>query len=317
MNKIVEALEQRFSEKRIIFWYDEKAEFLEQFKDLNLFDITKIHIEGNEFAVKYLNEKQHSYGKFLLYFSKPRPANEDNWLLDMELAHYIFRTDQEAMFLQEIGLEYRFKELVSEHIEFFKAKERRQKLRELIDTDETHQTIRYKMMAVLFNTEYLNLANYIFTLSAAFIDKNERFEKELERYQLKNFFWKEIERKYNYQAVSPSIYDFLIEVFSNNFSIGRRESLNREARLLLISWKDTLQFRESFEHISEKIANDLGVETLLSDAKIDDVIEDDVYKLIDFKILHELINQLINEEITHEKLSFYAKNDRINFGMHK
>lgn len=313
MNKIVEALEQRFVEQRIIFWYDEKAEFLEQFKDLNLFDITKIHIEGNEFAVKYLTEKQHPYGKFLLYFSKPRPANEDNWLLDMELAHYIFRTDQEALFLQEIGLEYHFKELVSEHIEFFKAKERRQKLRELIDTDETHNAIRYKMLAVIFNTEYINLANYIFTLSAAFIDKNERFEKELERYQLKNFFWKEIERKYNYQAVSPSIYDFLIEVFGNNFSIGRRESLNREARLLLISWKDTLQFRESFEHISEKIANDLGVETLLSDAKIDDVIEDDVYKLIDFKILHELINQLINEEITHEKLSFYAKKRQNKF----
>lgn len=313
MNKIAEALEQRFSKHRIVFWYDDKTEFLEQFNSLNLHDVVKIHVNGNEFEVKYKTEKLHPYGKFLLYFTKPKPANEDNWLLDMELAYGIFRTDQEALFLQEIGLGYHFKELVSEHIEFFRAKERRQKLKDLVDTTDTHQELRYKMLAVVFNTEYLTLSNYIFALSALFKQDKENAEKELERYKLKDFFWKEVSRRYNYHSENPSIYDFLLEVFNNNFSLGKKDTLNRESRLLINSWKDTLPYRGLFENISADIEADLSIEAHLTSAKIDDIIDDDLYEIIDYRILSELIPLLINEEITHEKLLAYCKQRRNKF----
>ena len=122
MSKVQEALIKRFENHRIIFWYDEKKELTEQFQELSIEGVEKIQVEGNEFSIKNLINKQKPKDKFLLYFEGPKPVNEENWLLDMELAHHIFHTDQEAMFLQEIGLPYHFKELVSEHIEFFKEK---------------------------------------------------------------------------------------------------------------------------------------------------------------------------------------------------
>ena len=136
MNKISEALIKLFNKHRVIFWYDEKEELTEQYKELSLDDVTKIHVQGNEFAVKHIINKQNPTGNFLLYFKGAKPANEDNWLLDLELAHQVFHTDQEAMWLQEMGLGYHLKELVTEHMEFFRAKERRLKLKDFLPISE-------------------------------------------------------------------------------------------------------------------------------------------------------------------------------------
>ena len=58
MNKIEEALNKLFEKHRVIFWYDEKAELVEQYQELNFPEVKKIHVQGNEFEVKHLINKQ-------------------------------------------------------------------------------------------------------------------------------------------------------------------------------------------------------------------------------------------------------------------
>ena len=108
MNKIAEALLKRFNNHRVVFWYDEKEELKDHYNEIAFNDIKKIHVNGNEFAIKHKINKEQPDQKFLLYFTGTKPESEDNWLLDMELAHHVFHTDQEAMFLQEMGLGYHF-----------------------------------------------------------------------------------------------------------------------------------------------------------------------------------------------------------------
>lgn len=307
MNKIEEALNKLFEKHRVIFWYDEKEELVEQYQELNFPEVKKIHVQGNEFEIKHLINKQAPEGKFLLYFTGAKPANEDNWLLDMELAHQIFNTDQEAMFLQEMGLGYHLKELVTEHLEFFKAKERRVKLKEFLGDGDEHQEIKYKMLAVVFGTENISLVTYIHAHGAAFSEGNEKYDLALQRYNLTDFYWGEIKRKYNYQNESPSIYDFLLEVFNTNFILGKKSGLAKETRLLLSLWKDTIQFRDYFAKVSDKIASDIGVESKLDQASIDDIIGDDLFKLSDVKVIHELVQLITSESISNEKVIQYVK----------
>ncbi|MEO6175646.1 MAG: BREX-1 system phosphatase PglZ type A [Flavobacterium circumlabens] len=302
MNKIAEALIKRFENHRIIFWYDEKEELLDQYEDVTIPDVEKIHVQGNEFAVKHIINKQQPTGKFLLYFTGEKPANEDNWLLDMELAYHVFHTDQEAMFLQEMGLGYHLKELVTQHMEFFKAKERRLKLKEFLGDGDEHQAIRYKMLAITFGTDNISLVTYIHAHGSSYSDGNEKFDKDLERYNLRGYYWGEIKRKYNYQNDSPSIYDFLLEVFNTNFSLGKKTGIAKESRLLLSLWKDTIQYREYFGKLSEKIAKDIDVENKLNQATIDEVIVDDLFKLIDQKVIHDLVQLITSEGISNEKV---------------
>ena len=307
MNKISEALVKLFNKHRVIFWYDEKEELTEQYKEVLLDDVTKIQIQGNEFAVKHIINKQNPTDKFLLYFTGEKPANEDNWLLDMELAHQVFHTDQEAMWLQEMGLGYHLKELVTEHMEFFRAKERRLKLKEFLGDGDEFQEIRYKMLAVAFVTENISLVTYIHAHASSFSDGNEKFNKDLERYNLTKYYWSEIKRKYNYASDSPSIYDFLLEVFNSNFVLGAKNGIAKESRLLLSLWKDTIQFREFFGKVSEKIALDIDVENKLNQSNIDSLVNDDLFKLIDKKVIHELVHLITTEGISSDKVLQYVK----------
>ncbi|WP_051224560.1 BREX-1 system phosphatase PglZ type A [Flavobacterium tegetincola] len=307
MSKIAEALTKLFNKHRIVFWYDEKEELTDQFQSLELEHVTKIHVQHNEFEVKHAVCKKQPKEKFLLYFTGEKPANEDNWLLDLELAHHVFHTDQEAMFLQEMGLGYHLKDFVGNHIEFFKAKERRLKLKEYLGDGDDFQEIKYKMLAITLGTENVSLVTYIHAHGFSYIDGNEKFDKDLERYNLSSFYWGEIKRKYNYLNENPSIYDFLLEVFNNNFSLGQNTGIAKESRLLLSLWKDTIQYRESFGRLSSKIALDIDVENKLYSSSIDAIVDDDIFKLIDKKVIHELIELIISEQISSEKIAQYVK----------
>ncbi|MEA5259169.1 BREX-1 system phosphatase PglZ type A [Arcicella aquatica] len=307
MNNIAEVLQKRFEDHRIIFWYDTKSELLEQYQEISLIGVEKIHVQSNEFEVKYITHKQRPKDKFLLYFSGPKPAHEDNWLLDMELAHHVFQTDPEAMLIQEMGLDSHFKDLVAEHIEFFKAKDRKTKLKELLVEGDSHKQIRHKMLSVLFGTENISFTTYIHAHTAAYLDGNEKHNRDLKHYNLKDFYWGEIKQQYHYQSDNPSLYDFLLEVFNTHFVLGKKTNLRRDSKLILSLWKDTILYREYFAKVSDKIAVDISVEDKLYQASIDDIIQDDLFRLTDLKIIHELSESISNEHITNEKVLYYVK----------
>jgi len=307
MNKIEEALSKLFSKYRIIFWYDEKQELLEQFNELNLCGVKKKIVDNDQFYVKYLTTKEKPNDQYLLYFPSRKPDNSENWLLDMELANYVFQTNQEALFAQELELDYSFTELIGEHIEFFKNKGRRTSLKDLLGKADEHQAIRYKMLAVLFNTDNVSLISFLQTHASAYNDGNERYDKELDRYNLKTFYWKEIARKYGYTSESPTIYDLLIEFFNNNFSLGKKSTIAKESKILISIWKDTISYQSAYRELSRKIADDLKIESVLNDANLEDIIQDDLFDLIDKKIVSELVKLICSETISNEKLNQLIK----------
>ena len=165
-SNIEKTLIRKFKEQRVIFWYNEKEQedIQHEYDALELKDVEKIKVDNNEFEIKYRILKQAPEQKFLVYRAGPKPAHEENWLLDIELANDVFFTDQEAMYLQELGLDYGFRELVADHILFFQAKERRHKLTDLIGKGDEYYELRYKMLAVVFNTENISLHTFILSL---------------------------------------------------------------------------------------------------------------------------------------------------------
>ena len=307
MSKIQESISTKFKSNRIIFWYDTKSELKEEFAALEESGFEKIQVQGNEFEVKYKVHKVNPNRKYLLYFTGPKPEPEDDWLLDLELAHYTFHTDQEAMLLQELGLGYHLKELVTEHIEFFKSKERKTNLKELLGDGDEHEDIRGKMLAVVFNTDFVNLNTFIQSHSTNFIDGNEKFDKNLERFNLERYYWGKIKNHFNYTSENPSIYDFLVEVFNKNFVYGSKNDLSKETRIFLLQWKDTIQFKEAFQRVSSKVALDLNIESKLSNADLDIIMNDNLFELCDRKIIHNLNELIVAGEISSEKVKNYIK----------
>lgn len=305
--KIQEALEKKFQEYEVIFWYDERNELKESFDELKFHGVEKCHIQGNEFEIKYKITSNSNQTKFLVYSNGPKPKPNENWLLDLELAHHVFHTDQEAIILQELGLEFSFKELVGEHIQFFKSKERIDKLKELLGKGDLHRDIRYKMVAVTLNTEYVNLNTFIHAHGTALMNGNEKLQRDLERYELANFYWTQIAQKFKYKSETPSMYDFLVETFVDNFNPTDAPKLSKETRLLLSLWKDSITYREGFDKISSKIADDLKIESTLNTLPLEKVVTDELFKLTDHKIIYDLVQRLIANEISNDSLQNIVK----------
>ena len=304
---IQESLEKLFEDHKVVFWYDAEQSMHEQYQALDLNNVERIKVANNEFEIKHKIISSKKNAKYLLYFPYAEPAYTDNWLLDLQLAHREFNTDQEAMFLQEMGLNYDLKYLVRDHIEFFKSKERRGKLLDLIADDESESDIKFKMLAVVFRSNYPTVEAYIQSYATSFINGNNKIERDLDKYNLGKLFWDAIARKFDYRNESSNIYDFLIDTFSRNFSPTNNGRSVKETRILLSLWKDAISNQDAFKQVSNKIAEDIQVTRKLESLQYQDILNDDLFRIIDLKIISDLCDLLIRDAISSDDLSSSCK----------
>lgn len=124
-NPIFEALNAQFSKHRTLFWYDDDGTQRQSFDDYDNPDVEKTVIENNEFAVKHNILNADISARFLVYSPSPKPADRDNWLLDLNLQHMVFATNQAAMVIQELGIDPALEPVVDRHIDFFSNKSER------------------------------------------------------------------------------------------------------------------------------------------------------------------------------------------------
>ena len=129
---IVQALSKLFDRHRIVFWYDAEHELRNEFEALELAGVEKVEIINNEYGLKYRMLREEPKQKFLVYKDRKPPLDAENWLLDVQLAHGAFRTDQVTLWLADLELSMEFKEVVKEHKEFFQSVKRKEAFKKLL-----------------------------------------------------------------------------------------------------------------------------------------------------------------------------------------
>ena len=296
MSKIAESLTKLFGQHRVVFWYDAKEELREEYNGVEIKGVKKIEGSKNPFELK-VTINQDSVQKYLLYFPYEKPSNESNWLLDMELAYHVFQTDQEALYLQELELDYAFKSLVSEHIHFFSAKDRREKLKELLGKGDEHLDIRYKMLSVVFGVDQLSVYTFLLAHLNALSNDNSKFDKDLDRYNLSMFYWSQVKGSFHFESDSPNILEFIIEIFNATSSLGSKSKQTKEGRVLLSQWKDSITYKDAYRILSERISDALDIESKLDSESYESVLLEDHYELIDKKIISSINDKIIAQTI--------------------
>lgn len=313
MSSLSDNLNSAFRQYRVVFWYDEKGDSREQFDEVNIPDVEKVVMDRNPFAIKYRILRQEKKQKFLLYFPYKRPDGEDNWLLDIELSNFVFDTEQSALFLQEMSLDYTYKDLVQQHIGFFSARDRRNRFVELFNEKDSVRVLKYKMLSVVLGTDNYDLQTLVQAYANSYFMNLDKLNKDLERYALKEFIWNEIKDKYRYEGAEQNIYEFIIEVFENSFPLTKKTGLTADARLILSSWRDSYTMRESYQRISSEIATVLQVESLLQDAELEEIVEDELFDLTDQKIIFELVHRLLARTISYDRFRNIIKTRESKF----
>ncbi len=298
MSTIAESLVQLFDKHRVLFWYDEKHEMEESFQELDLPDVEKRIIDNNEFALKYEVLKLAQDKKYLLYQNGAKPADLDNWLLDMVLSNFEFKADQVSLYLAELEISYDFYELLKRHQEFLKSDKRKQSLKRFLNGKDNEKSLIVKMMAVCTGADAREDAILESLLQELADDKDEKWNL-LVRCKLDDVFWTWIKQNFHYQSATPSIKDFAIELFKSGHHhiLNEPFALNDEAYIFLTRWKDSLKHQEAFNTLSTQYAELLSIEKNIASRDFRTLMRHDLFEVIDKKILVDVISQLTQESI--------------------
>lgn len=310
-DRISKALTKLFDRHRIIFWYDAKKELRNDFEALELAGIEKLELVNNEFGVKYRLLREEPEQKFLLYREGPQSADLENWLLDVQLAHGEFRTDQAALWLSELELGLEFVNLVQTHTEFFKAVKRKESLKDLLKPDDTEGKVRLKMLAVCAGAEP-RLDTVLESLFAELSEgRDDRF-KLIARCNLDKSLWELMSRTYSYQSDTPGIRDFVIELFKSCYAMGTdgQVKLSSDALVFLRRWKDSRIYEASFESLSDECAKILAIEQDLNKRDFRSLIDLDYFSLIDQKIISELVHRVVARTVSTGDVALWVRQRR-------
>ncbi len=299
MNKAEHALNRLFEKHRIVFWYDAKKELREDYDALDLTDVEKIELKNNEFGIKYKILREQPANKFLIYHEGPRPSDIDNWLLDVKLANIEFRTDQAAIWLSKLELGQEFSDVVSSHTMFYKAAKRRETLKSLLSSEDTFGIIRLKMLAVCAGSDH-RMDSILEALLAELAEEKDEKIKLISRCHLDSFLWEQMKRCYDYSSDNPGIQDFVIELFKSCYAMATdgEVKLNGDALVFLKRWKDSRQHESSFEILSSQCADFLSIEEDLGQRDFRKLIDLDYFRLIDRKIISELVKNVADRTIS-------------------
>ncbi|MBT4198218.1 BREX-1 system phosphatase PglZ type A [Desulfobacula sp.] len=299
MTKIAEALKVVFKKHRIVFWYDSKKELRKDYEELEFSGIEKIELNNNEFRVKHRILREEPDKKFLLYHEGEAPSDLDNWLLDVQLASEEFRTDQSAIWLNELGLGMEFTDIVNDHVVFFNAAKRRENLKKILSSDDTQNAVRVKIIAVCAASDPRidDILENLFTESA--VKKDEKL-KLIENCGLEEFLWNRLELSFGYTSDSPGLRDFIIQLFKScyDMSLGDDSELNPDALVFLKRWKDSVKHQKAFETLSKECADILTIEKDLQKRDISSLEEIDFFELVDRKILSDLVKNVVDQTIS-------------------
>lgn len=140
-----------FYHRRIIFWKDDDREFEDKLPEITLENATLVALTGtNNFAVKKLLTVDDTTGNYLVYCPKPL-ADEENWLLPLELYSEEYRADLVSMWMDEMGMENTasLRKQVKAYRGFFKTKGHRTKVANLKKQVTTPAQLHLAVMAVL------------------------------------------------------------------------------------------------------------------------------------------------------------------------
>ena len=175
-SQVTKLLAKRFSQPgergRIVFWRDDKKQYAddvatlvgEHATDEVLREVELITPEiGDEndgryipFTVRYCMFHEQPNQKFLVYLTEPAPADQDNWLLDLELAYGpTFTMDKLAVTLTETLPEAsadtrnEWLEVMKRVPKFFDSEERAKRFAKRLNAHDDATDFQAKMIATL------------------------------------------------------------------------------------------------------------------------------------------------------------------------
>jgi uncharacterized protein (TIGR02687 family) len=323
LNQIHTALDRLFNEdgQRIVFWNDPDQEFQNTLPFVLLDGVTTLRLdEVGALEAKMRLEREEPNSKFLLYAPTEEPDYEDDWLLDIRLYSRSFRADKASILLQELGLvNLHLRTHVSDRRKFFDAKDRLQKIKNLVAPDDAAADLDRKMIAVVAKADQPELFNLVRTIFDE-VCRGQRAEGsnatadcllssadsspvfgQIEKFDLDVPFWNMVKATFGYEEENPTLKNFLLRLVLTDYAHHLKGDVPHSIRGLLLpktgwsnavvclaQWRDSSSKGTSYDRLSAEAAAILKIEDHLPNLEIDQLSEVMTFLVVEKRIASSL-----------------------------
>ena len=295
--------------RKLVFWYDDKAEFTEDIDSLELIGAKLHKLEpDNQFYTKYMLERLDTKSNYLIYAPFPKPDIRENHLEDTLRYAKRFFADRASSIIADLGIEEKYKPVINKYIKFFAAKDRTQRFYDLEIESYTSERIEIGLMCVICRTSNVSLEE---ALSIVLTDdgfEDNKFLAEFEKYDLNPTFWRLCEETFGYSDPKPTLEKLAIRMFVTYAGRTLRDELPKpwqEFRSYksgnIITFLDSLMnnklYSKRYDEISAHIASVLNVVSVFEDYPPETLVFCDVFALCDRFIIKWIVERLLDEDV--------------------
>jgi uncharacterized protein (TIGR02687 family) len=296
--------------RKLIFWYDDNGEFVEDIKNLDL-DNAKIHYltSTNLFYTKVLLEREDTKSNYLIYAPFPKPDSRENHLADTIKYSREFSADRASLIAIDLGIEEKYKPVLQKYIKFFGAKERTKKFYELeVDSYNNESIIEIALLSVLAKSKIVNFEEVVrIVLTSGELRDNE-YMADFKKYGLDEAFWKHISHTFSFIDEEPNLEKLIISLFLTYTEKEIHRELPVSMNKYLLSKSGTVMafmdqimnsilYHEDFDLLSDRVFTKINGERLFEGYSVEDIVDLDIFRFVDNKLIEWMIDRLLDENL--------------------
>jgi len=292
------------SSRKIIFWYDQPKNFKDDVIADNFGCCEVLVCDQNEFAVKKTLEHDDTNSNYLIYIPHAKPADKENWLLDILMYSEEYYADTVALTMRRLGLTNTdLRRVIEWHSKFFDAESRTKKLSNYIEVNDSmsSQSLTMAMMCVLVKAKSPSIESVLTEL--VFDDVKSSKYSELKKFGFEEYLWDEISRSYNYegdQKISVLIKKFMFTAlleqkadFGVLTSFYHQYQIEGPGKMDAKFFIDKIKQDKRYIDLQLNIAAELKIDRLIEERDVICLQEADIFECIDLEIIRKISSSLV------------------------
>jgi uncharacterized protein (TIGR02687 family) len=323
--QITETLEKLFADNRIIFWNDSDGEFTESLAELVPAGTEILRPdETGALAAKIKIELEKPEQKFLVYAPASQPEPEKDWLYDIRRYSRTFSADSASILLDELGLEsQKLRAVIFDRKQFFNSRDRLQKLKKWVQSDDNEKELCRKMIAVAALADQPEISDILLKLFAELTKEfpahpspldAEQWKtntpavwKNIEKFGLAGFFWQLMEENFGFRDGEKHLYPFLVRLFVTDLAAKAKPETPLPVKQLVLStsagkynasvflanWRTNVTNIETYKKASSQVAAEIQLNDWIADIVAANLTDVETFELVERRLIADLRDRLL------------------------
>lgn len=314
------------SEGRVVFWHDPAGEFTDlvddivgpQAEETVLHNVEIVRLERNPFALKYRMLIEQPTTKFLVYVTGKLPADEDNWLLDLELAYGpLFTADKLSMIINELfpreasaSTRSTWLTIMQRTKQFFDNDDLVEALSKRVRANDDDRDFQAKMISSLLDlpVEEHSLQAIWRKLLAQYAKDKTSGIKRITAMGLADYHWAGTRKIYRFDSSNelehPTVKDFALWLFHlawNGFAdaehgVDYYANIRRDFDM----WRNDPRFVSTIRALAEGVFADLSLTSEVIGMNVNDLASHDLFREVDEQLVELLYADLGNDNAVND-----------------